>query len=386
MIPRPPSSARRRPGRRRRDSRAPAARRREPRAVGPPRASTGRRGLLTVATVLLGTALIPGIAAAQKTDSVWVANGDRITGEIKELDRGRLRYSTDAMSTIYVEWDEVLSVQSDKYFEFELASGERTFGRLARGTRDRTGRIVLEDTTEVALSEIVAMVPIRRSFWSRNVGYVDLGLDLLRANRTRRLSVAASSAYRGETWEARLDGSSYLQKQDSANTVTRNNASLYARHKFGGPWNAIGFLTVEQNSETNLDLRLQTGIGAGYRILHTNRQFAEVLLGPAVARESFSTSTDSTETSYTAELITGLTYEAYRYSFPKLDVYAGLITFTSVSDWGRFRVSLEGRVSYEVIKDFTVGVRTFAEYDTRPPGREGSSEDYGTTFTVGYSW
>jgi hypothetical protein len=333
--------------------------------------------------VLLG-ALFPGAAAAQKTDSVWVASGDRITGEIKELDRGRLTYKTDAMSTVYVEWDEVLSVQSDKYFEFELAWGERAFGRLARGPRDRTGRIILEDTTEVALPDIVAMVRIRRSFWSRNTGSVDLGLDVLKANQTRKLSLSGSSSYRGEQWDLRLDGTSYFQKQDSAKTVTRNNASLSGRRKFGGRWNAIGMLTVEENSETNLDLRLQAGLGAGYRLLHTNRQYSEVLLGPAVAREQFST--DTTGASYTAELIAGITYEAYRYSFPKLDVYGGLTTYTSMSDWGRFRLSLDGRVSYEVIKDFTAGFRLFAEYDSRSPGQEGSSEDYGTTFTVGYSW
>lgn len=354
-----------------------------------PRGDVGRpfrsvSNVLPLITIVLLGALFPGAATAQKTDSVWVANGDRITGEIKELDRGRLRYSTDAMSTVYVEWEDVLSVESDKYFEFELASGERTFGRLARGPRDRTGRIVLEDTTEVALADIVAMIPIRRSFWSRNTGYVDLGLDVLRANQTRKLSLAGSSTYRGEKWEGRLAASSYLQKQDSANTVTRNNASLSGRRKFGGRWNAIGFVTVEENSETDLDLRLQAGFGAGYRLLHTNRYVSEVLLGPAVAREQFST--DTTGASYTAEVIAGISYEAYRYSFPKLDVYGGLTTYTSISDWGRFRLSLDGRVSYEVIKDFTAGFRLFAEYDNRPPGQEGSSEDYGITFTVGYSW
>lgn len=315
---------------------------------------------------------------------MWVANGDRITGEIKELDRGRLRYSTDAMSTVYVEWDEVLSVESDKYFEFELARGQRAYGRLARGPRDGTGRIVLEDTTVVALPDIVSMVPIRRSFWARNTGYVDLGLDILRANRTRKLSVSGSSTYRGEKWEGRIDGSSYLQKQDSANTVTRNNASLSARRKFGGRWNAIGLISAEQNSETNLDLRLQAGAGGGYRLLHTNRRYSELLVGAGLARETFSG--DSVATSYTTELIAGITYEAYRYSFPKLDVYGGLTTYTGLSDWGRFRVSFDGRISYEVIKDFTAGVRAFAEYDSRPPSGEASTEDYGLTFTVGYSW
>ena len=44
-------------------------------------------------------------AAAQRTDVVELRNGDEITGEIKELARGKLKFKTDDMGTIYVEWE-----------------------------------------------------------------------------------------------------------------------------------------------------------------------------------------------------------------------------------------------------------------------------------------
>ena len=44
-----------------------------------------------------------GVAEAQKTDSVCMRKGDRITGEVKSLSRGLLKYSTDDLGTISIE-------------------------------------------------------------------------------------------------------------------------------------------------------------------------------------------------------------------------------------------------------------------------------------------
>ena len=60
--------------------------------------------LRTCAYLLAGFMVLgaAGSALAAKTDVVTLKNGDRITGEVKRLDRGRLRYSTDDMGTIYI--------------------------------------------------------------------------------------------------------------------------------------------------------------------------------------------------------------------------------------------------------------------------------------------
>jgi hypothetical protein len=58
-------------------------------------------------------ALMPAPAQAQgKTDVVTLANGDRITGEVKRLERGRLVFDTDDAGTLYFEWDKLVSVES----------------------------------------------------------------------------------------------------------------------------------------------------------------------------------------------------------------------------------------------------------------------------------
>ncbi len=331
---------------------------------------------------LFASGLLPATGNAQKTDTLWVQNGGVVIGEIKDLDRGQLRYKTDAFSTVYADWEKVLSIQSDKYFELTLATGARKFGRLARGPEDRTATL-LPDSTVVSLTEIVEIVPIRQSFWSRMDGYVDLGFNIFRANNSRNLNAATKVAYQGERWAADLSASSYYQRQDSANDVRRDNVSLTAKRLFANRWDAVTFLSWERNDEVQLDHRFQAGVGGAYRLVHTHRHRVTLLAAGAYSTEKYSTSPDDTNS---FELVGSAGYQAYRLSTPKLDVSSSLTTYASMTDLGRIRLSFDGRVAYEIIKDFTVGVRAWDDFDSRSPGTDSTSNDYGLTFSLGYSF
>jgi hypothetical protein len=125
-----------------------------------------------------------GVAGAQKTDSVWIRNGDRITGEVKSLSRGLLKYSTNDLGTINIEWDKVDRLSTTTVVEVRLASGEKYFGRLGL---DSTGRVVVGADT-LRLREIVKLTPIKGTFLSRLDGYLDLGLSYQKAHSALQFS------------------------------------------------------------------------------------------------------------------------------------------------------------------------------------------------------
>src|SRR5690349_24945277 len=87
------------------------------------------RALLGILSLLFASAG----AEAQKTDSVWIRNGDRITGEVKSLSRALLKYSTDDLGTIYIEWDHVERISSPATFEVQVRSGLKHYGALGMG-------------------------------------------------------------------------------------------------------------------------------------------------------------------------------------------------------------------------------------------------------------
>ena len=107
----------------------------------------------------LALALRAAQATAQKTDSVWIRNGDRITGEVKSMSRALLKYSTDDLGTISIEWTNVTRIYSPSTFEIQVTSGRKYYGSLRLAPN---GRVLVGDNLLV-LSEIVSLARIRRT-------------------------------------------------------------------------------------------------------------------------------------------------------------------------------------------------------------------------------
>ena len=108
---------------------------------------------------LLATA-IPAIASAN-SDVVVFDNGDRLTGEIKSLERGRLRFKTEATDTISIEWDNVAFLSSDQNIQLETYEGRRYLGRLKISPALKTINIEMDgDYLAIDATHIVLMTPI----------------------------------------------------------------------------------------------------------------------------------------------------------------------------------------------------------------------------------
>ncbi len=107
--------------------------------------ATSRMASVLTAVACGGAALaLMGAIAplqAQKTDVVVLINGNRITGEVKDLSHGKLDYSTDDMGRLSIEWTKVVRLSSPRPFEADTQVGAETLrlpdpGRPGRDPRD----------------------------------------------------------------------------------------------------------------------------------------------------------------------------------------------------------------------------------------------------------
>ena len=87
----------------------------------------GRRAIVAIALALSVSATTH---AQGRTDVVTLANGDRITGEIVRLERGRLEFKTDDAGTLYLEWDKLSSLVSTRPVEVLTTDSRRFLGSL----------------------------------------------------------------------------------------------------------------------------------------------------------------------------------------------------------------------------------------------------------------
>lgn len=111
--------------------------------------------------------------AADQTDIVIFVNGDRLTGEFKSLERGRLQFKTAATDTISIEWDDVAFLKSDQNIQVETEEGDRYLGHLSASTREK--RIIVETGSgpiDLEIARVILMTPIEERGVDRIDGWL----------------------------------------------------------------------------------------------------------------------------------------------------------------------------------------------------------------------
>jgi len=318
---------------------------------------------------------------AQKTDILVLRNGDRITGEVRELTRGLLTYKTDDAGTLNVEWDKVASLTSIHVFEVELVTDRKLFGTLSEGPQP--GTIVVGGEIFPIIA-VVSITEISPTLLERTSGYVDLGWTLAKANMAHTTTFGAEARYRGERLGIATRLSAYEHGQEDSDPSQNGSIGVDVNRFFGTRWAARFFGEASMDDALGLDIRTFLGSGIRRGIVHTNRMDASASAGLVGSREQYS---DGEKSTYSVELLLAADFAAFRLDSPKLDAAANLQTYTSLTKSDRIRTDLEGRVRYEVFSDFFVQLSLKASYDTNPPSTENPSKSsYNTGFSVGWSW
>ena len=338
--------------------------------------------------VWLGLLLAAGMAAAtplraQKTDVVVLPNGDRITGEIKGVSRGKLDYSTDDAGRISIEWEKVVRITSRQSYEVTLRSGQRLIGSLVETEQDGYLAVSGASVNAVPVRLVVNITPLRDRFWRRLKGTFDLGFSYAKANQNVQFSASGDLRYRPPRWEAILDFNDYFQQQKGTESVTRNTISALVQWFAAPRWSVGGLSQYEQNDELGLTRRNTFGALGMRSLLESNRAEFRVPAGVLLSSEQF-TGSDSVVVSM--EAFVGLDLLAFRFDSPKLDFGTSAFAYPSLTESGRVRLQLTSRVKYELFKDFHVGIRLTDSYDSKPPGQSGSRNDFTGQFTIGWSF
>src|SRR3954469_1260534 len=104
--------------------------------------------------------------SAQKTDKVFLKNGDVVTGEIKSLKLAKLKFDMNGPGTISIKWEEIVHVTSDKMFQVTLQNGQVLITKLDT---------FFFEKQRVDLDDIVEIVQIKKKFLKRLQGDVNVG-------------------------------------------------------------------------------------------------------------------------------------------------------------------------------------------------------------------
>jgi Protein of unknown function, DUF481 len=322
-------------------------------------------------------------ALAVKTDVVVLKNGNYLTGEIEQLERGRLQLKTDDLGTVQIEWDKVSSVAAAAPFDVDDLSGRRYLGTLVPGTVAGQMLIVWKGHTEtVVLSSVVRMRRLNVSFWKRLDGSLDVGASYTSASELFALDLAATVGFERPGYEVSADATATLTSQPGVDETRRSLASLSYARRFENRWVALVKAQVEQNRELGFDLRGSAQAGGGRYLALSQRDKLLAALGLSVNRERPVEGDTTTNVEATAVVA----YDRFSYDFPKVDVSLVVAGYASLNHGGRYRLDVQGQLKRELVRDFYATLRGYESYDSRPATEGAPRNDYGVTFALGWSF
>jgi hypothetical protein len=345
----------------------------------PVRRSWRARAALAVAMITLSGP----VSAQGKTDLVTLANGDRITGEINRLERGRLEFSTDDAGTLYLEWDKLVSLVATRLFEILKGDGTRYLGALVSAP-PRTIAVATPDGPVVLpMADVTLITPIGRSFWSKLDGSFDVGFSYTQSSGIAQFNLNSGTIYRKRAFSAQLNASATLtttEDNDGRDDRAWIEAS-YLRYRWQR-W----FITAATRFETNesLGLELRSGVAAavGPRLVNSNR--AQLTIGAGLAfNDERGVDVEPTQN---VEALFDFRWSFYTYDRPKTNLDVTFQYYPSLSNVGRQRIQLDAGIKRELLKDLFLGLNLYNTFDSRPPNPDANQNDVGIVASIGWSY
>lgn len=316
-------------------------------------------------------------------DRIHLKNGDVITGNMKELDRGKLRVKTLTMDTIYLNWVYIESIDTDKYLRIGKADGSFNYGVIQHA--DLSDSLVVEDRgqeVEIPILAVSTIQPIRvqESFWRRLDVDLKAGIDFKTASDILLINLSSNVKFREEKYEIDVDANwnetSRTENNNSSRADLVGNYTRFLKDRWF--WKATtGF---ETNEELGLDLRAIVAGTAGRYLIQSSTLRFELNAGLAGNWENRQ---DGTSTS--AEGLIRSSLEIFKHTLPITRLSASVNVFPGITESGRLRVNTNVSLRNEIVRSVFWDLTFFSTFDNRPP--EGAEqEDYGIVTSIGASF
>jgi hypothetical protein len=349
-----------------------------------PRSGGEVAAVLIAACLLLLAGAAPAHAGHDKTDVVTTDDGGLYIGEIKHVQYATLTLDTDPAGLIDIEWRHVRSLESKFEYRVEVTGGREHFGSL--GAPGETGRLVILTATEpldVALDEVVSIVPVEQGFWKALDGSISFGLTFTQASETLQYNLSGDAERRTRKRYSTLTGQSIFNAQRDAEDSSQHYLKFLMSRFTKSRWGPFVMGQLQSNPDQGYDLRYLIGGGASNFLVENSRELFALNLGLVYNREDVA---GEAETDESGEALAGVAYRRFKRGSHSPSIQLSLMTFTTLDDTHRFRGVLDFNVSWKIVGDFKFSCQINNSYDSEPPGTDAKKNDLTLVTSVGFTF
>ena len=340
--------------------------------------------------VIAFVGLLSALTATAKSveDVVVLKNGDRMTGEIKGLQRGELRIKSDYMAeAVRLDWSKVESLESKSTFMIWLVDGKLVTDvmRLVPKRANEAANFVIgssRETIKVHQLDVIRITPADRGFWTRLEGSIDFGLSFTSGNDQYQTQLTATTTYRTGAHSFTASVDSAFSGQTQGTSTTRNQFTFDYRRKLNERWYVGGLMDFLRSDQQSLQLRTSVGGLIGRNLKQTDHTRLSVFGGLVGAREHYSDVLGKPRTT-NADALAGVDFFTFRFS--KTDIRSRLSVFPSLTTPGRTRFQTTSDLRIKIVKDLWWGFHVYESFDSKPPVAA-NKNDLGISTSLGWKF
>ena len=335
--------------------------------------------------------VLPAMCSSRdKKDVIIFANGDRMTCEIMQLQKGYLYVRlANGEGTIAVDWTKVVRIESTYNFVVSDEKGERFTSGLRSAAPANSPDGLMVNVTQRATPkvltghEIVAIEQNDAGFWQNLHGSVDSGLNFTKQQNRVQYNFGSTANYAKPLWSANADLNSSFSGGGAAENF-RYDLQLQGIRQLRSPRNAfMGLSGFQHNGEQELDLRTTLGGAFGHNFKMTNNSLVMAYGGADWNAERYSQQATSGQTGNSAEAILGTQLNFFRFRTTNMLLNTQL--YPSLTELGRVRIDLNAAIKLRIAKRLYWNLSYYLNYDSHPP-QSLPKTDYGSAASIGWKF
>jgi hypothetical protein len=325
--------------------------------------------------------------AQKRKDTLFFNNGEVLIGELKEIILGKATFDSDGVGLITIKMYKVRSAHTTAgTLRVETTTHQKLFGKLEPAKNKDTVYVVDgNNRTKLALNQINSVVAFRHNFFDQLDGNVSAGLSFSHSSSIGQFNLNGDIKYTSHWLETELTVNGLGSIDSAGFSRDQETEQLSSYHYINSSdWFAVIAFSHQRNKELSLAHRYQGMFGGGNKLLAEQTIDAIVLSGVAFNEETSIDGLSPKELQVEIPLIIRLDF--FKFSHPNMQITMSNAAYVSLTEAGRFRYDGNLTFAWELIKDFSLTINLYGNYDSKPLDPGSGKTDYGLVTGLAYKF
>lgn len=321
----------------------------------------------------------------QEKDTVFLHNKTVLIGELKTITLGKLTIDADDVTLVNIKTTKIRTLKAySHYYRIETIHRMVYYSRILPDTIPGSIRIRDADSTiSIELEDIASLSSFKSPQAAQWEGAISAGYSFTRSSKIGRLNGDLSLKRTTRKLEMTGTYSTILTQTDTGWARDNVTGGINAYYYLNPRWQAVAFLQYQRNLELGLARRYQEGLGSLYSLISTNH--VRFRTGTAIVFNQ-ELNTEGVHSPNQVEIPLVNTFNFFSFSKPELDLSSTQNIYFSLTTKGRIRHDGQIKLTWKIITDFSINLSFYDNYDSKPPGENAATIDYGVVFGLSYSF